>query len=58
MKLRLSLTKYEITSLLSSSVFPCFKLLNTLYDKFFRLVSAKSEEPKLKDFGVVFEKFL
>jgi hypothetical protein len=57
-KLRLSSTKYEITSLLSTSVFPCFKLLNTLYDKIFRLISAKSEETKLKGFGVVLEKFL
>jgi hypothetical protein len=52
-KLEFSLMKYEITSLLLTSVFLCFKLLNTLYDKFFRLISTKSEELKLKEFGVV-----
>jgi hypothetical protein len=38
--------------------FSCFILLNILYDKIFRLILAKSEELKLKDFGVVLEKFL
>jgi hypothetical protein len=45
-------------SFLSPSVFSHFILLNILYDKFFRLILAKSEKLKLKDFGVVLEKFL
>jgi hypothetical protein len=55
---RALLDEVRKTHLLSPSVFSCFKLLNILYNKFFRLILAKSEEPKLKDFGVVLEIFV